>query len=271
MAVDAYLRMFRPGDVLVGILAILLSSLAAVGPGITDHWDDVIITAVAVALYVCGGNTLNDSTDARVDSIAHPDRPVASGIIDPGMAKILGLAMMLVAAIIATVFLSLACAAIVIAACILLALYEGLLKDQGPIGNVSIAIITMMSVLLGGLCVGSPVEVMWLTAAVFCVTLGREIYKDMADLHGDILERKTLPMRVGFEFAGVMAFAFYVVSCVIFLAQSFGNILYALTVIPLILAIYAGVKGWEGPDKADKFGKICLLLLMLIAAGGAFY
>lgn len=271
LTASGYIRIFRPGDVAVGILAIVLSAVAAAGTGVADRMQEVVITAVAVVLYVCGGNAFNDSLDGDVDSTAHPDRPIPVGAIDPGMAKLVGIGLMLVSAAVSILLLGGASAAIVAAACILLVLYELLLKRLGPIGNVTIAIITGMSVLLGGFSGGDPVAVIWLTAMVFTVTLGREIYKDMADIEGDRIARVTLPMKVGPEAAGLMAALFYIVACAICLMRSFSDPVYYAGIIPAAVAVYGIAHGWSDPDRADTCGKVCLLLLMLISAAAALY
>ena len=57
---NKYLRLFRFGNGLMGIIGLLVSVFIAAGYGITDKWLNILIGCAIVLAFVAGGNSLND-------------------------------------------------------------------------------------------------------------------------------------------------------------------------------------------------------------------
>ena len=74
--VNKYLRLFRFGNGIMGIVGIIVGALLSTGTGMIDHWTVIILACVLVVLFMAGGNALNDYIDAEIDKTAHPDRPI---------------------------------------------------------------------------------------------------------------------------------------------------------------------------------------------------
>jgi geranylgeranylglycerol-phosphate geranylgeranyltransferase len=77
------------------------------------------------------------------------------------------------------------CAAIAVGASIILYYYAKTLKNAGFIGNLTIAALTGMAIIYGGLSVSGIENIMYVAVFAFMVNLGREIVKDIEDYEGD--------------------------------------------------------------------------------------
>ena len=70
---NPYIRLFRPEMILIGMTFLLISAMVV--PGATILSANMAIGAVSVALFVMGGNALNDYSDSESDSVSHPSDP----------------------------------------------------------------------------------------------------------------------------------------------------------------------------------------------------
>ena len=57
---NKYLRLFRFGNALMGILGVIAGALIASGTDIADHWQNVVVASSVVVLFIAGGNAFND-------------------------------------------------------------------------------------------------------------------------------------------------------------------------------------------------------------------
>ena len=87
---NAYLRLFRFGNGLMGILGVIIGAFLASGTGLVDYvWNLVIASAVVIS-FMAGGNALNDYIDREIDKVGHPERPLPRGEITPRAALVCG-------------------------------------------------------------------------------------------------------------------------------------------------------------------------------------
>ncbi|MGN1045117.1 MAG: UbiA family prenyltransferase [Candidatus Methanomethylophilaceae archaeon] len=259
-----YLELARPADVIIGIIGLLAAAFVASGTSFPDHLTECAIVTVAVILYIIGGNSINDSVDAEVDGVAHPDRPVPSGRISSASAFRFGLSSLAIAFLLSLVTTDVTVITIVGIACVAITLYETVLKKKGFVGNVTIAALTGMSFLLGGAMVHNMAACGVLAATVFTVTLGREIQKDILDRDGDSACRNTLPMRIGTERADIAARLSYAAAvCVSLLPFIFGDmgILYITIVAAdaMLLAAASGRFGTAGSERIAKYSTLAVM------------
>ncbi len=271
---NKYLQLFRLGNATIGCLAIFIAAFMAAGTSMFDHWVNLIVGAAVVFTFVAGGNSLNDYIDADIDKTAHPDRPVPKGLLTPVQARNAGIVMLVVSCILSLITRDAYCIAIVIIACILMALYELTLKQRGFIGNIVIAVLTGMVFLLAGAIVGDVAANIAVGGMAALVSVGREISKDIEDMESDKGCRKTLPMSIGVRNASIVAAVFFIAGPVLSwypIILNPSNYLYWIVVIADVIFFYCAYKVFSDPHKAQKKAKIGMLFGLLAFILSAVY
>ncbi len=270
-AVNPVLQLFRIGNAVMGTVGLLIGVLIAAGTETLDHWQPVLIAAVAVFAFIGAGNSLNDYIDREVDKRAHPERPLPSGRITPRQA--LGLsAVCFGLSFLVSLALPLEATAIVALAIVLMLSYEAKLKKGALIGNVEIAVLTGMLFLLGGAVVGMMERTYAIALLAFLAILGREIVKDIEDMEADF-DRQTLPKRIGARNAGVIAsFAFLAavaLSPLPYIEGTFGIWYLVIVAFADAMFIYCSIIHFQNPTKGQKVAKYAMLLaLVAFLVGG---
>lgn len=270
---NKYLRLFRLGNTLIGSFAILIAAFMAAGTGMIDYWQNLVIGFAVVFTFIAGGNSLNDYIDADIDRTAHPDRPVPSGELTPIQARNIGIAMLLLSAVLSLLTVDTPSIAIVIIAVILMASYELFLKQRGFIGNLTIAVMTGMVFLLAGALVGDYTSNIAVAGMATLVSVGREISKDIEDMESDI-GRKTLPMSIGVKNASIVASIFYLAGPILSWYPIYldpANYLYYSVLLADIVFFYCAFKVFSDPHAAEKKAKIGMLLGLLAFILSAIY
>ncbi len=262
---NKYLRLFRFGNGLMGIIGLLVSVFIAAGYGITEQWFNILIGCAIVMAFVAGGNSINDYIDAEIDKTAHPERPVPMGEISAMTARNLGIGG-LVVAVLLSLLLGWVCAALVLVCAIMMFSYETMLKQRGFIGNICIAVLTGAVFLFAGAIVGDFSQVWVLALLAALVSVGREIAKDIEDMSSDEGSRTTLPMMIGVKNASVVAAAFFVLgpalSFIPFVFNMFG-ILYATVILADAIFVYCAVLTFKDPHKAEKLAKVAMFIALI--------
>jgi geranylgeranylglycerol-phosphate geranylgeranyltransferase len=263
---NRYLELFRLENGIIGFIGIFVAAFIAAGTSIGDHWQNLAIMCVGVLAFIAGGNSLNDYIDRDIDKVAHPNRPLPSGRIQPKYALYIGIAALAAACICSLLLFDWLSTTIVIIACILMVAYETVLKQRGFVGNVTIALMTGMVFLLGGAIVGHIERCYEVAGMAFLVSVGREIVKDIEDMDGDKGDRWTLPMAVGKKKAGMIAAVFYVsgpvLSILPMIQNTFGQ-LYYLVVVADIMFIYAAYILFQDPHRSQKTAKAAMLAALV--------
>jgi len=208
-------RQFLPALILIRPLnCTLAAGGVAVGAYLTRApvpWIPVSIAAISGFLVCAGGNVFNDLKDTRLDRVAHPDRPLASGQLTESFAFRIGLVVNLTAAVL-SLFVSLQVAAVVAATIGLLAVYNLRLKQFPVVGNLVVAVCGGATFLVGGLAASASNAFALpgpLIPAIFAVILNlmRELVKDVQDIEGDhSVGIRTLPMVIGRRVTYVLVF-----------------------------------------------------------------
>ncbi len=269
---NRYLQLFRIGNVVMGILGVMIASFMAVGTDMPDHWRNLLISMAVVFVFIAGGNSLNDYIDREIDKTAHPERPVPSGRMRPEEARNIGVALLVLAVVFSFFTLDPVCIAIVAIACVLMFCYELFLKQRGFVGNLTIAVLTGMTFLMGGAVVGAA-EANAVVAAMAClVSIGREIAKDIEDMDSDE-GRKTLPMSIGVKASAAIACVFFIAGPVLSVApmvwRTYG-VLYYTVVLADVAFLISAVSVFKDPHKAEKVAKIGMILGLVSFLLGVF-
>ena len=225
---QSYLQLMRLKNVLLAAITVPLGAQFAIG----DEWAtkqlaEVVLQILAVVFFIGAGNTMNDIKDVAIDREAHPNRPLASGIISIDSAKnfVKLLWALSIICVLAGAYLlstsghsSVELLAIYLIAITLMLTYDHgpSLKNTGLKGNISISIMVGAVILYGASSVGQlwNTLVWWTAGVVFFTNLAREIIKDCADMEADKGTRQTLPMSIGLLKSRMTAYVIVMASLV---------------------------------------------------------
>lgn len=262
---NRFLRLFRFGNGIMGILGVIIGAFIAAGFDIGDHVLNLIISSAVVLAFMAGGNSLNDHIDIEIDRVAHPERPLPMGEISPRTALIIGIFGIVIACLLSVAMMSPAVTVIVVTAAALMVSYELFLKQRGFIGNVVIAVLTGMIFLFGGAVVGN-IEGNYIIAAMAAlVSMGREIAKDIQDMSSDE-GRKTLPMVIGVRKASIVAAVFFTLGPILsvwpLVDRMFGWP-YCIVFAADALFIYSAFIIFRKADVSQKAAKFAMLIALI--------
>ena len=262
---NRFLRLFRFGNGIMGILGVVIGAFIAVGFDIGDHIQNLIISCGVILAFMAGGNSLNDYIDREIDKTAHPDRPLPKGEIAPQTALYIGISGLVIASLLSLAMVSLTVTVIVVVAAILMVSYELFLKQRGFVGNIVIAVLTGMIFLFGGAVVDNVEGNIIIAAMAALVSVGREIAKDIQDMSSDE-GRKTLPMMIGVKGACVVAAVFFILGPVLsvwpLIDQTFGWMYSAVFVADAIF-IYSAFIIFRKADVSQKAAKIAMFIALI--------
>ncbi len=272
------LRLARPLNCLMSAVGVGIGGIVGVGSAAWGALSaPLVLAAAAAAAFTAGGNALNDIFDRETDRINHPDRPLASGRLTLGAARIFVVSAFAIAALMALLINGPALA-IVALNVLLMVSYEAWLKARGAAGNVVIAYLVGSLFLFAGVSVfGSAfdplIRTAILAALAFLATLGREITKDIEDMRGDV-DRHTLPQQIGAKRAGAIA-AIVLVLCVALSALPlYLRVLglgYAIIVVPADgMFIYAALHSAANPARSQRVTKYAMIVALAAFLAGAF-
>lgn len=266
---NKYLRLFRFGNGVLGVIGILVAIFIAADYQMLDHWPSIVLGCLIVLAFVAGGNALNDYIDVEIDKTAHPDRPVPSGEITPQTAKICGYGGLILSSALSLLFLAdghYLATAIVLVCALMMFGYEVTLKQRGFIGNICIAALTGCVFLLAGAMVGDLSQVWILALLAALVSIGREIAKDIEDEDSDRGSRKTLPMIIGNRKAAIISAAFFIIGPVLsgipFINGTLGQF-YVVVVIADAIFLYSAYLVFTDAHKSEKMAKIAMFIALI--------
>lgn len=208
---NAWLRIIRPINGLMGIVATIISGFIGVGLALPSHVYSVLAASAAVFFVTSGGNIINDYVDVETDRQNHPERPLVTGVISRNSAKYASIIFFVAAILVSLVFISLLALLVVIIAGIFLGLYEFRTKKMGFVGNVMISILVGLIFVFGGIAVSSVNKMLILFVMAALANLSREIIKDIEDIEGD-KDRNTLPKRIGIRASAALATVFVAIA-----------------------------------------------------------
>ncbi len=191
----AYIKLIRPLNGLIAFISVLLGAFLSSG---NIYPDKKVIFASSVALLLLSaGNALNDYYDVLTDRINKPSRPIPAGLIKRRSALIFSVMLFLVA-IGVSYFINLKGFIIALVVTFLLMLYSAKLRDFPFLGNSTIAFLTGLAFIYGGIAVRSISGAIVPAIFAFLFTLSREIVKDIQDIKGDQLAgMSSIPINWG--------------------------------------------------------------------------
>ncbi len=207
-------KLSRPLSTLTGVLAVVLGGYVAG----TGEWGRIAVAAVATLFVSAAANAWNDYRDIDIDRINQPQRPLPSGMVSPRAALIFSVTLTALSIVLAA-FLGPLALAIAVASNVLLYVYSVWLKSTVLLGNATVALISAMSPVFGGVAAGNVRPSLWLGAIIFVGILGREVLKTLADYEGDRAHGvRTIATAIGPRAARTIFFCLLGATAIVMLA-----------------------------------------------------
>ena len=207
-------KLSRPLSTLTGVLAVALGGYVAG----TGEWGRIAIAAVATLFVSAAANAWNDYRDIDIDRINQPQRPLPSGMVSLRAALIFSVTLAVLSMVLAA-FLGPLALAIAVASNLLLYVYSVWLKSTVLLGNATVALISAMSPVFGGVAAGNVRPSLWLGAIIFVGILGREVLKTLADYEGDRAHHvRTIATAIGPRAARTVFFCLLGATAIVMLA-----------------------------------------------------
>lgn len=182
--IKALYKLSRPLTSLSGAIAVLLGGYVAG----TGAWINIGLAVLSTLLVSAAANAWNDYLDIEIDRINQPQRPLPAGLITRQTARLFSFGLAATALIVAG-FINLPAFLVVLSCNILLYVYSWRLKSTVLMGNATVALVSAMSVIYGGIAAGNVRPTFWLAAIAGIGILGREVLKTLADYEGDLRQR----------------------------------------------------------------------------------
>lgn len=272
-------KLGRPLTSLTGALAVFLGGYVAG----TGNWGDITLAFIATFCISMAANSWNDYLDIEIDRVNQPQRPLPSGLVSLRSAWIFSLVLTAVALLIAA-FISWLALGIAFASAMLLYLYSWKLKSTVLLGNFTVATISAMSAVFGGVAAGNARPSLWLAAIIFTAILGREILKTLADYEGDLQQQcRTIstawgrrPARVIFFLLGALTIMVMMLPYLFEVYQPIYAIAVAVGVYPVLLYVLTKVTCYRtGPQLEQlsqlmKYDFLVWFVAVLLGANVAF-
>ena len=283
---SAYVELMRPLNAAIAAFSALVGALVVQG---TDVLGDATLLPVALGMVVtflvtAGGNAFNDYMDAEVDLTGHPGRPLPSGRLTRPQALRFSFACFLVAQPLTALVVSVGISGIFPLVVELMAVdclfvYELWLKARGLSGNLTVGLLSALTLLFGASCAAGPMHegmltVAVLTAIAFFASAGREVTKDIEDVEADRGARLTLPMLVSRPMAvgtaGTLIAAAVMLSPLPFWPMGVMGVPYlALVLAADAVFLYSLAILGSDPTRAQRVHKVGFMLALLAFLAGS--
>ena len=196
----------RPLNIAISVLAFGVSCFIASHRSLDflqdQHFWGVVIT---IGIIAAAGYWINDVYDFRIDRINKPHKAIVNAKLSVKKVMTVYLIVNFGIALFSIVFFSLLnslypISFINVISILLLFWYASYLKRTGVAGNLLIAFLITLVVLLAGYLYQINIPLIWTLVFAFEITLIREITKDVQDIKGDLaFQLHTLPIQIGIK------------------------------------------------------------------------
>lgn len=269
-----FLRLIRLPNLLIIVLTQYLVRIFLVGPA-TD-WQPAVLdfrfflVVLSTVMVAAAGYIINDYYDIKIDTINKPRRVVVGRILKRRIAMGAHTALNWTGVLLAS-FASLWLGLITFLAAFLLWVYSNRLKQLPLVGNLTIALLTAISLLVV-LMYHPRNEMLVYIYAVFAffISLIREIIKDMEDVRGDAtFGCRTLPIVWGIRRTKWVLYALIVVFITVIFALSahLDNSIFAYFGLFILLPVGWLVYRLIIADTKKEFGYLSSLCKVIMLTG----
>jgi 4-hydroxybenzoate polyprenyltransferase len=267
-SLTALVRLTRASNLLIIAAAQYFTAGFLLSAGHITDWR-LFLLATSTVLIAAAGYIINDYYDVKIDLINKPDRVVIGKGISRRTAIFLHTALS-VAGVAAGTILDWKIGAVNFFSAFLLWVYSNHLKRQPLIGNLAVALLTSVSIVIVNVLYPptAPVVLMYATFAFF-MTLVREVIKDMEDVRGDnTFGCRTLPIIWGIPrtkiFLSLLVVTF---TSLIGLLAIFTSLLPTWYFSGLVVPIIWLVAGLSRADTVKDFYRLSLLCKFIMVLG----
>lgn len=236
----------------------------------------LLLLSISTISIAAGGYVINDYYDVKIDYINKPNRVVIGKII-PRRYAILFHVLLSTLGVALGVYLSFGIGVVNILSVFLLWLYSNNLKRLPFIGNVTVAFLTGLAVIVVDLFYRTNNTLVIIYALfAFFITLVREVIKDMEDLKGDnSFGCKTLPIIWGIRKTKLLLYIILVTfaAVVVILNQIYRALPFKYHLIflfvPLLWLLYRLIRADMKKD-FTRLSIFCKVIMMLGILSMAF-
>ena len=192
----AIIKITRPVNFLITFASVIVSAIICAPENLLIL--KVFLATLSAGLAASAGNIINDIFDIEIDRINQPQRPLPSGTLTIKEAYSFYF-VCLILSVILSVFVSYFALIIVVVSNLILIVYSKYLKRIPLVGNITVAFLTGLVFIFGGVVVENPSAAIIPASFALMINLIRELVKDMQDVEGDkgagII---TFPIKFGF-------------------------------------------------------------------------
>jgi len=202
----------------------------------------LILLVISSALIAAAGYIINDYYDVKIDLINKPNRVVVGRILKRRVAMVAHTILNFTGIAIGFL-LSWQIGVINFVTAVVLWLYSNQLKRIALVGNITVSVLTALSIyVINVLYEQNDVIVILYALFAFTFTLVREIIKDMEDVKGDTtFDCKTLPVVYGIRNTKIFLYIISSLFVVILIAISYLFISTSMVYLSLGLIIPLGI------------------------------
>jgi geranylgeranylglycerol-phosphate geranylgeranyltransferase len=270
-SIKGYIVLTRPVNLAIAFLSILMGGAVT---GTVQPLVKLLLACFSATFITAGANAVNDAFDVDIDRINKPNRPLPSGMVGLKAAHRFSI-LCFVTGVTLGAFIHIPGLIIAFLTSILLYFYSYRLKRTVVWGNLTVALVSGMAFVYGGLAVGRVREAAVVGTFAFLFHLAREMIKDAEDVEGDrALGLRTLPIVYGIKttlaWAAVVMAVLMVATLVPYATGFFGKA-YLVTVLFGVDAflLFAIISMFSNPEP-KHLGKLAIwmkadMLLGLLA------
>jgi geranylgeranylglycerol-phosphate geranylgeranyltransferase len=262
----AILSLVRWENALLSVAGVILGAWWATG---RPNDPQTIVMAGVAALLTAFANADNDVRDYDIDCVAHPSRPLPSGRLSLGAARIV-VGLSAASALVLSALLGGAETLAVVGVIGAMTLYNRGVKAQGIPGNVIVAVVASLPFLFGAWSADNVLAGVPLFLVGVPLHFAREIAKDLDDVAGDSPFRRTLPLSAGPAVARlvvVTSVALFVVALAPFAVRRPTFAIVALPAVALcLLASRRVLSGQRGTARLLKSAMVVAMVAFVLSA-----
>jgi geranylgeranylglycerol-phosphate geranylgeranyltransferase len=207
----------------------------------------VYLTALSVVIITIAGNLINDYFDVKTDEINRPERLIPSGRLKKKQALLISISLFIIGNILLAI-LDWNLLKLGLTATFLLIIYTPFLKRYPLIGNITVALLLSLTIIVGALASGAFLNLknsILPASLIFFLNLPREILKDGEDFIGDRKAGlRTFPIVFGIRHTRNLAiFTLWIlILWICFNSIIFGKLFAACAVPGIVLPVLIMIK-----------------------------
>lgn len=273
--IESLLKLTRFGNLIIIALSQYFTAAFLIGMYTLNDFKLFLLSTSTIAI-AAGGYIINDYYDVKIDYINKPNRVVIGKSITRRFA-ILFHVVLSTLGISLGFYLSWSIAAVNVLSVFLLWFYSNNLKRLPFVGNVTVAVLTGLSILVVDVFYRTHNSLIIIYALfAFFITLVREVIKDMEDLKGDnSFGCKTLPIVWGIRKTKILIYIILILfaAVVVLLNQLYKALPFKYHLIflfiPLLWLLYRLIRADMKKD-FTRLSIFCKVIMMLGILSMAF-